>query len=130
MYALNTFVIKSLQQCLMLVLLVVSQQSGHITDSWIFTTLKTNKKIVMVNNTTLHGQCIPSSKCDRDSESNPTKLFFNLRQIQTDKECTDICCHTILNFSQCCSFLESGEEIYIQNKIFAFLRFQAFKYTR
>ena len=54
MYPLNTFGSKSLQQCLMLVLLVVSQQSGHITDSWIFTTLKTNKKIVMVNNTNLH----------------------------------------------------------------------------
>ena len=88
------------------------------------------KKIVIVNNTTLHGQFLPSSKCDRDSESNPTKLFFDLRQIQTDKECTDLCCHTILNFSQCCSLLKSGEEIYIQNKIFVFLRIQAFKYTR
>jgi len=45
MYALNTFDSKSLQQCLMLALLVVFQQSEHITNSWIITTLKTNKKL-------------------------------------------------------------------------------------
>ena len=75
------------------------------------------KKIVIVNNTTLHGQFLPSSKCDRDSESNPTKLFFDLRQIQTDKECTDICCHTILNFSVLLILGKWGGNLYSKQNI-------------